>query len=94
VEQLIGDFNGDMSAAQGRKFDVVIATRRRIRAGVRNVAQYMKGNTDHYIFISTIFGLPDNSHAWADETDKLSTMRRGSIRSRFRLPTRGAITAR
>lgn len=77
VEQLIGDFNGDMSALKGRKFDVVIDNPTTHPGWVRNVAQYMKGNTDHYIFISTISVYPDNSHAWADETDKLSTMPEG-----------------
>jgi 2'-hydroxyisoflavone reductase len=77
VEQLIGDFNGDMSALKGRKFDVVIDNPTTHPAWVRNVAQYMKGNTGHYIFISTISVYPDNSKAWMDETDKLSTMPAG-----------------
>jgi 2'-hydroxyisoflavone reductase len=74
VEQLIGDLNGDMSALKGRKFDVVIDNPTTHPGWVRNVAQYMKGNTAHYIFISTISVYPDNSKAWADEDDKLSTM--------------------
>ncbi|HEY9229116.1 MAG TPA: NAD-dependent epimerase/dehydratase family protein [Gemmatimonadaceae bacterium] len=74
VEQLIGDLNGDMSALKGRKFDVVIDNPTTHPGWVRNVAQYMKGNTDHYIFISTISVYSDNSHAWMDESDKLSTM--------------------
>jgi 2'-hydroxyisoflavone reductase len=74
VEQLIGDMNGDMSALKGRKFDVVIDNPTTHPGWVRNVAQYMKGNTDHYIFISTISVYPDNSKAWMDEDDKLSTM--------------------
>ena len=54
VEQLIGDLNGDMSALKGLKFDVVIDNPTTAPAWVRNVAQYLKGNTNHYIFISTI----------------------------------------
>jgi 2'-hydroxyisoflavone reductase len=77
VEQLIGDFNADMSALKGRKFDVVIDNPTTHPGWVRNVAQYMKGNTDHYIFISTLSVYPDNSKAWADETDRLSTMPEG-----------------
>ena len=46
VEQLIGDMNGDMSALKGRKFDVVIDNPTTLPAWVRNVAQYMKGNTE------------------------------------------------
>jgi 2'-hydroxyisoflavone reductase len=77
VEQLIGDLNGDMSALKGRKFDVVIDNPTTSPAWVRNVAQYMKGNTGHYIFISTISVYPDNSRAWADETDKLTPLPEG-----------------
>jgi 2'-hydroxyisoflavone reductase len=77
VEQLIGDFNGDMSALKGRKFDVVIDNPTTHPNWVRNVAQYMRGNTGQYIFISTISVYPDNSKAWADEDDKLSTMPEG-----------------
>ena len=46
VEQLIGDMNGDMSALKGLKFDVVIDNPTTLPAWVRNVAQYMKGNTE------------------------------------------------
>jgi 2'-hydroxyisoflavone reductase len=68
VEQLIGDMNGDMSALKDRKFDVVIDNPTTLPAWVRNVAQYMKDNTSHYIFISTISVYPDNSKPDADET--------------------------
>jgi 2'-hydroxyisoflavone reductase len=74
VEQLIGDMNGDMSALSGKKFDVVIDNPTTLPAWVRNVAQYMKGNTDHYIFISTISVYPDNSVPNADETAPTTPM--------------------
>src|SRR5690349_12178297 len=45
-EQLIGDLNGDMSALKGLKFDVVIDNPTTLPGWVRNVAQYMKDNTD------------------------------------------------
>ncbi len=77
VEQLIGDMNGDMSALQGRKFDVVIDNPTTLPSWVRNVAQYMKGNTNHYIFISTISVYPDNSKPGADETDGLTPLPEG-----------------
>jgi 2'-hydroxyisoflavone reductase len=77
VEQLVGDLNGDMSELKGRKFDVVIDNPTTHPGWVRNVAQYMKGNTGQYVFISTISVYPDNSKAWADEDDKLSTMPEG-----------------
>ncbi|HEX3867568.1 MAG TPA: NAD-dependent epimerase/dehydratase family protein, partial [Gemmatimonadaceae bacterium] len=69
VDQLIGDLNGDMSALKGRKFDVVIDNPTTLPAWVRNVAQYMAGNTAHYIFISTISAYQNDKNAWADESD-------------------------
>ena len=77
VEQLIGDMYGDMSALKGLKFDVVIDNPTTLPAWVRNVAQYMKDNTDHYVFISTISVYPDNSKPNADETAPLTPMPEG-----------------
>src|SRR5678810_341479 len=54
TEELIGDLSGDTSALKGKKFDVVIDNPTTFPAWVRNAAQYLKGNTNHYIFISTI----------------------------------------
>src|SRR5690348_2576527 len=68
VDQLIGDLNTDTSALQGKKFDVIIDNPTTAPAWVRNVAQYMKGNTGQYIFISTISVYPDNATPNADET--------------------------
>lgn len=61
VDQLIGDLNGDVSALAGKKFDVVIDNPTTFPAWVRNAAQQLKGNTKHYMFISTISVYPDNS---------------------------------
>jgi 2'-hydroxyisoflavone reductase len=77
VEQLIGDFNGDMSALKGRKFDLVLDNPTTLPYWVRNAAQYLEGNVGHYIFISTISVYPDNSKAWADETDRLTPLPEG-----------------
>jgi len=74
VEQLIGDLNADMSALKGRKFDVVIDIPTTFPAWVRNVAQYMAGNTKHYIFISTISVYSDNSKIGADENTATTPM--------------------
>lgn len=69
VEQLIGDLNDDVSTLKGRKFDVVIDNPTTAPRWVRNVGQYMKGNTNHYIFISTISAYASDKNAWADESD-------------------------
>ena len=74
VEQLIGDLSTDTTALQGRKFDVVIDNPTTAPAWVRNVAQHMKGNTSHYIFISTISVYPDNATPNADETAATTPM--------------------
>ena len=74
VDQLIGDLNNDTSALAGKKFDVVIDNPTTAPAWVRNVAKYMKGNTGHYIFISTISVYPDNSVPNADETAPTTPM--------------------
>jgi len=77
VEQLIGDLNDDMSALKGLKFDVVIDNPTTLPAWVRNVAQYMEGNTDHYIFISTVSAYASDKNTWADETDTLAALPAG-----------------
>lgn len=74
VDQLIGDLNGDVSALEGKKFDVVIDNPTTAPAWVRNAAQYLKGNTDHYIFISTVSVYKNSNKAWADESDELTPM--------------------
>ena len=74
VEQLTGDLNEDMSALKGRKFDVVIDNPTTMPAWVRNAAQYLEGNTKHYIFISTLSVYPDNSNPGRDESDGLTPM--------------------
>jgi 2'-hydroxyisoflavone reductase len=74
VDQLLGDLNDDVSALKGQKFDVVIDNPTTFPAWVRNAAQHLKGNTKHYIFISTISVYPDNSHPDRDETDGTTPM--------------------
>lgn len=74
VEQLVGDLNADMSALKGRTFDAVLDIPTTAPYWVRNVAQYMKGHTKHYTFISTLSVYPDNSKVGADETDGTTPM--------------------
>jgi 2'-hydroxyisoflavone reductase len=77
VDQLIGDLGGDVSALKGKKFDVVIDNPTTAPAWVRNVGQYMKGNTNHYIFISTISAYASDKNAWADESDPTAELPAG-----------------
>jgi 2'-hydroxyisoflavone reductase len=68
VEQLIGDLDADMSALKGRNFDAVLDIPTTAPYWVRNVAQYMKGHTKHYTFISTLSVYADNRTPGADES--------------------------
>ncbi len=54
VEQLIGDRNGKLDALKNRQWDVVVDNPTTLPAWVRDAAQILKGNVDHYVFISTI----------------------------------------
>jgi 2'-hydroxyisoflavone reductase len=54
VEQLIGDRNGWLDALKNRQWDVVIDNPTTLPAWVRDAAQILKGNVEHYVFISTI----------------------------------------
>src|SRR5687767_4495323 len=74
VDQLIGDLSADTSALKGKKFDVVLDNPTTFPFWVRNVAQQLKGNVGHYIFISTISVYPDNSVPDADETAATTPM--------------------
>ena len=77
VDQLIGDLNDDVSALKGKKFDVIIDNPTTLPAWVRNVAQYMKGNTGQYIFISTVSAYANDKNTWADESDALAQLPAG-----------------
>ena len=74
VELLVGDLNADVSALKDKKFDVVIDNPTTAPAWVRNAAQYLKGNTNHYIFISTISVYQNSNKPWADESDPTTPM--------------------
>jgi 2'-hydroxyisoflavone reductase len=74
VEQLIGDLDADMSVLKGRTFDAVLDIPTTAPYWVRNVAQYMKGKTKHYTFISTLSVYADNKTPGADESDPVLPM--------------------
>jgi 2'-hydroxyisoflavone reductase len=67
AEELIGDLNSDTSALKGKTFDVVIDNPTTLPLWVRNAAQYLKGNTKHYIFISTTSVYSDQSEIGINE---------------------------
>jgi 2'-hydroxyisoflavone reductase len=61
AEELIGDLNSDTSALAGKQFDVVIDNPTTLPLWVRNAAQHLRGNTKHYMFISTTSVYRDQS---------------------------------
>ena len=72
VEQLIGDRNGKLDALKGRTWDVCIDIPTTLPVWVRDAAQILKGNVDHYVFISTISVYADTSKLGMDETAPLA----------------------
>jgi len=74
AEELVGDLNDDTSALEGKKFDVVIDNPTTYPAWVRNAAKYLKGNTKHYMFISTTSVYSDQSVVGIDEQSPTTPM--------------------
>jgi len=77
AEELIGDLNSDTSALKDKKFDVVIDNPTTLPVWVKNAAQYLKGNTKHYMFISTTSVYRDQSEIGINENSPLVPMPEG-----------------
>jgi len=71
VERLTGDRNGDLSALEGREWDVVIDNPTTLPRWVRDVGRILQGKTGHYVFISTISVYADTSRPGMDEDSPL-----------------------
>lgn len=62
VEELAGDRDaGDLAALKGRDWDVCIDNPTSVPHWVRDAGQVLGGNVGHYVFISTLSVLADNS---------------------------------
>jgi 2'-hydroxyisoflavone reductase len=77
AEELIGDLNTDTSALKGKTFDVVIDNPTTLPVWVRNAAQYLEGDTKHYIFISTTSVYRDQSEIGINENSPTVPMPAG-----------------
>ncbi len=77
AEELIGDLNSDTSALKNKKFDVVIDNPTTLPLWVKNAAEYLKGNTKHYIFISTTSVYRDESQIGINENSPTLPMPAG-----------------
>lgn len=54
VEELVGDRNNDLSALQGRRWDVVLDNNARDYRWVRLSTDLLRDSADHYLFVSSI----------------------------------------
>ncbi|WP_034343952.1 NAD-dependent epimerase/dehydratase family protein [Deinococcus misasensis] len=54
VEQLVGDRNTDLAALQGRTWDAVVDVNAYVPRQVRQIVEVLKGQVEHYMFISTV----------------------------------------
>jgi 2'-hydroxyisoflavone reductase len=67
VEKLRGDRDGDLSALEGRRWDVAIDTSGYVPRVVRDSARLLTDAVDHYTFVSTINVYRDTSTPGIDE---------------------------
>lgn len=73
VQHLQGDRDtGDVTALKGKHYDVVIDNPTSLPFWVRDAGQALKGNTDHYMFISTISVYPHYKTPGMDENYELA----------------------
>ncbi|MEZ4388918.1 MAG: NAD-dependent epimerase/dehydratase family protein [Candidatus Krumholzibacteriia bacterium] len=54
LEQLRGDRNGQLDALRGRRWDVVVDTSGYVPRHVKDSAELLADQVDHYVFISTV----------------------------------------
>ncbi|SDE07907.1 NAD-dependent epimerase/dehydratase family protein [Aquimonas voraii] len=68
VEELVGDREtGELDALKGRRWDVCIDNPTSVPHWVRDVGEVLKGQVDHYLFISTLSVYSDSATPGQDE---------------------------
>jgi len=72
VEWLVGDRNDDLTALEGREWDVVFDNHTTLPRWVRDTGSVMEERTGRYVFVSTLSVYADNATAWADESAPLA----------------------
>lgn len=73
VEELKGDRDtGDLEALRGRRWDVCIDNPTSVPSWVRDVAQVLSGRVNHYVYISSLSALADNSRPGRTEQAALA----------------------
>ncbi len=74
VEKLRGDRNDDLTALEGREWDVVIDNSASIPRWVRQSAQLLRHSAQQYIYVSSLSVYSDNSVIGTDETGQVGTL--------------------
>jgi 2'-hydroxyisoflavone reductase len=75
VEQLHGDRTEDLTALRDRSWDAVIDTSGYVPRHVRSSAQALAGQTDRYVFISTVSVYAESNPRGMDENSPLATLK-------------------
>jgi 2'-hydroxyisoflavone reductase len=74
VEKLVGDRDGDLSALEGRRWDIAIDTCGYVPRVVRQSASLLANAVDHYTFISSVSVYADLSKPGVDESAPVGTI--------------------
>src|SRR2546429_3366188 len=93
IEQLRGDRRGDLTALQGRHWDVVIDTNGYVPSLVQASAQLLADAVKQYVFISSISVYSNFSVVGMDETTPVGTLTEAQLREAEQLipPPNGVI---
>jgi 2'-hydroxyisoflavone reductase len=79
VEQLHGDRTEDLALLQDRSWDAVIDTSGYVPRHVRRSAEALVGQTDRYVFISTVSVYAEDNPRGMDENSPLATLKDESV---------------
>jgi 2'-hydroxyisoflavone reductase len=74
IEKLQGDRDGNLTALEGRRWDVAIDTSGYVPRVVRNSARLLAGAVEHYTFISSLSVFADVSTPDLDESGAVATI--------------------
>ncbi len=74
VEKLRGDRNDDLTALEGREWDVVIDNSASVPRWVRQSAGLLKNSAGRYIYVSSLSVIADNSIIGSDETTPVAQL--------------------
>lgn len=79
IENLVGDRNGDLNALKGRKWDAVIDNSGYVPRWVKQSAELLSGNVEHYLYMSSVSVYADTSSVNQNENGKLHELADPSV---------------